>query len=460
MTHNKTDTTGLRRVLKTTLTIFQLSAPKLGIGWMFALLTANFNRITISDLGVPAVAITTMIGLYHFLSPFQVFFGRLSDQLAPFGFRRSPYLIFGTLLCSVVFPFLPYAALGMGEGALGSFISGYLLLIVFGAGCAMSGNAHYALIAESTTEKERGITVSVVWITMIASLIIAGAIMKKMMPIYTPESMHELYNITPLIAIISILPVLGLEKKQVRTDSGLNINSATAENVTENPIRETVQAARTIFQKSPLVKQFFMFILFSTIGIFLQDTILEVYGAEVLHMSVKETASFQQIWGTGVLCAMLIMGIATAITPLNRMKIALVGNVGTSLGLLILAFTALTADRTLLYPALLVMGISTGLHTLGAVTTMMDISTPESRATYMGLWGFAMSIGSGLSGILAGGLVSGIIETNLLSSGHGYAIIFMLESILMMIGVLVMRGANLQSFHTLKREELVLAMEE
>ena len=29
---------------------FRLALPKLGVGWMFALLTINFNRITISEL--------------------------------------------------------------------------------------------------------------------------------------------------------------------------------------------------------------------------------------------------------------------------------------------------------------------------------------------------------------------------------------------------------------------------
>jgi len=45
----------LRFAVKT----FRLSLMRVGAGWMFALLTFNFNRVSIADLGAMAVIVTT-----------------------------------------------------------------------------------------------------------------------------------------------------------------------------------------------------------------------------------------------------------------------------------------------------------------------------------------------------------------------------------------------------------------
>ncbi len=60
----------LLRLLAAAVRTLRLAIPKIGVGWMFALLTSNFNRISIYELGVAAVIVTVMIGMHHFLSPF------------------------------------------------------------------------------------------------------------------------------------------------------------------------------------------------------------------------------------------------------------------------------------------------------------------------------------------------------------------------------------------------------
>ena len=79
------------RVLRGISDTLRLALPKIGAGWMFALLTSNFNRVSIFDLGIAAVVITVMISMHNFLSPFQVVFGRLGDRYPILGLRRTPY---------------------------------------------------------------------------------------------------------------------------------------------------------------------------------------------------------------------------------------------------------------------------------------------------------------------------------------------------------------------------------
>ena len=60
--------------------IIQLAITRIGAGWMFALLTFNFNRVAIADLKATAVVVTSLIGLHHFISFLYPYWGRISDR--------------------------------------------------------------------------------------------------------------------------------------------------------------------------------------------------------------------------------------------------------------------------------------------------------------------------------------------------------------------------------------------
>lgn len=116
-------------------------------------------------------------------------------------------------------------------------------------------------------------------------------------------------------------------------------------------------------------------------------------------------------------------------------------------------------ERTILYTALLTMGISTGLHTLGTVTTMMDLTVENAKATYMGLWGFAIMIGHGIASLASGGLVTLLIEQIGLAASTGYALIFLFEATLLVVGAAMLFGIDVQKFQRLNQRELWLSLE-
>lgn len=444
--------------LKVTIKTIQLSLPKIGIGWMFALLTSNFNRIAIHDLGVVAVVVTTMIGLYHFLSPFQVVFGRMADRYPVFGFRRSPYLLGGLLVSSLVFLALPSVAVGMGQGSILAVIAGFVLLILFGVGFAAAGSSHLALIADVTTTRSRGIVVAIVWTMQIASVIAAAIVMKIMMgDTYSFDSMQRMYSMTPLIVLsTTILALIGMERRVTAAEA----KTITAQATEATPDTNIFTAPIELLRSNPITRLFFAFIMLSTLGVFLQDTILEVFGADVLGMNLKQTTSFQQTWGGGVLLSMIIVGIIIAIRPFSRHLLARIGGFGTAAGLLLLTFTAITKQPALMTPTLLVMGVFTGLYTLGSLSLMMELQAEGATATYMGLWGMAQALGNGLCAILAGTLHTALIGSHLLPPAIGFAAIFALEAVLMAAGAVVLGQVSLASFRkALRGQDVVRAME-
>lgn len=433
----------------------QLTLPRAAIGWMFALLTSNFNRIAVVELGIAAILVTTMLGLYHFLSPFQVIFGRIADQRPLFGLRRSPYLFGGLLLSSLVFVALPQVAVGMSNDSIPAFIAGFLLLIIFGVGFAIAGASHLALIADVTTERSRGLTISFVWTVLIASTIVSLSFIRRIMPEYDLATMQSLYTTTvPVVVILTLLGIIGVEKRLPQEELKQRIAEA-KEATTEGSFVETVQK---LLSADATSKNFFIFVFVSTIGISLQDTILEVFGAEVMSMTVDETGAFQQVWGGGVLLGMFLMGFVTLFVNLAKKRIAMVGTIGAAVGMMLIVYSAFTANRSFITPALVFLGFFTGLYTLGTLTTMMQLSTEAARATYIGLWGFARALATGFSSIIAGGLVTLLIESAFMTANVGYAAIFTFEAGLLVLAAFALRGVHVQSFGGITHEDMTTMM--
>ena len=429
--------------LRTVFRVFRLALPKFGIAWMFALLSANFNRVTIHDLVVPAVLITVMTGMHHFFSPFQVVFGRLSDRYVLFGYRRTPAIVLGAIVASLTFLALPAVARGMGAGSWASGAMGFALLAVFGIGIAATGDGHHALIADVTTERQRGATIAFVWTFLIVSTIASAIIAQIVMPTFDMVAMQRLYNLSPLVVVAStLLGVLGIEKRLRGDERALVQQQARA----AQPEGGALRAATATLRTNAQARAFFGFIFLAILAIFLQDNVLEVFGADMFNMTVAQTTGFTKTWGGGALLGMVLLGVISAIWAPSKKLLATLGGLGTALGLGMLALAALSANPALINPALLVMGFSTGCFNVGALAMMMDMTIEGSRGLYMGMWGMAQAFGTGLAAALSGGLHTALIEQMHLAPSLAYLLIFGGEALLMVASIGLLRTVSVQAF--------------
>lgn len=453
--------TSIFNFLRSALKTVRLSLPKIGVGWMFALLTINLNRIAIVELEITAVVITTMLALHYFLSPFQVITGRLADRHPIAGYRRSPYLMAGATIASLVFIFLPTIVMRMGEGVVWAYLVGFIAFIVYGVAIAIMGDSHHSMIAEVTDSKSRGAVISVVWTFSILSTIVAAGVMASMMPQYEPALMQQLYNLTPFVVIgCTLLGVVGMEKRLTAAEHEAAVAAARSLALPDNPIK----AARRVLKDNQQARGFFAFVFIAIFSIFLQDNILEVFGAEVFGMTPGETSSFQQMWGGGVLLGMLVMGIASAVFAISKRTIVLVGCIGTAAGMMILGTAALTTQQNLVTPALVFMGLFTGFFNVGSLSMMMDMTVEGATGLYMGLWGVAQAFGNGTASFGSGVLHSTLIETGLMSPAVAYFGIFSVEAIGMVAAAAIIWRLSVQHFHRehqmiIGRGDAVLAME-
>lgn len=445
----------LRLLVKT----LRLAIIRIGVGWMFALLTFNFNRVAIADLGAIAVIVTTLIGLHHFISFFQVFWGRFADRHPIFGYRRTPYMLLSSGVASLIFMALPTVAAGLGERSPLVTAVAVVLVGLFGVCIAMNGSASNSLIAEVTTPKERGGVVAFVWASVIISGIVSAQVSRVIMPDYSPEAMQQLYNLTPFVVIISALVgLVGLERRVSKEEHAELVAAQAGES--SSPLG-TWRVARSLVQTNPQVRAFFVFVLLAIMGIFLQDAVLEPYGAEVFGLNQAATARFQQSWGGGALLGMLLIGIASSLLPIAKKTIATVGGLGVAGGLALIAMSAATHQQSLINPGLMVMGLGIGLFNVGALSMMMEMTVEGQTGLYMGIWGMAQGLGNGFANIVSGGMHTALLETGLLSPTVAYSLIFGLEALLMVVAIGILRGISVQEFKGLTRKDVgaVLAME-
>lgn len=433
------------KAIRATLWTLRITLPKVATGWMFALLTVDFNRVAIFELGIAAVVVTSLLSIHYFMSPFQVVVGRIADIKPMFGYRRTPYLLMGSVSASLLFLLLPTVTMGMGAGSPLAMFSAILLFTMFGLSIAMMADTYHSLLAETTTPENRGLVISVVWIVMIMSTILATVVMNIVRPEFTPEAMQRLYNLTPLIVIGStLLGIIGIEKRLSREQ----LDEARIKARSLAPPGNPLAAAFKLLQRNPQTRGFFAFIFIAMFSIFLQENIIEVFGAEVFGMSITETSTMQRYWGGGILIGMILTGVFSYMFKISRKKLVIVGLIGASVGFIALGLTSLLGQGDLVKPTLMAMGLFIGMFNVGALALMMEMTIAGATGMYMGLWGTAQGLAMGTSSFSSGALHTTLIGSGALSPAHAYFGIFVLEALGLLIAGGIIYKVSVHKFQT------------
>ena len=110
----------LPRLLR--LSLFQVS-----VGMALVLLNGTLNRVMIVELGVPSWLVALMVSLPLVFAPFRALIGFRSDtHRSVLGWRRVPYIWFGTLLQFGGLAIMPFALIVLSGDANGPVWIGYV----------------------------------------------------------------------------------------------------------------------------------------------------------------------------------------------------------------------------------------------------------------------------------------------------------------------------------------------
>jgi len=77
----------------------QLGLIHVAVAMTLVPINSTLNRVMIKELAISATLVALLASLPYLFSPIQVAIGSFSDRHPVFGYRRSPYILVGLLLC-------------------------------------------------------------------------------------------------------------------------------------------------------------------------------------------------------------------------------------------------------------------------------------------------------------------------------------------------------------------------
>jgi len=412
---------------------FQLGLIHVAVAMTLVPIDSTLNRVMIKELALSATLFAILSSLPYLFSPIQVAIGAYSDRHPIFGFRRTPYILAGLILCVVSLIALPPVAFLMDKNLGLGIFAGIFAFGAWGMGYNLSAVSYLSLASELSGEKERGKTIATMWFMMIVAIIVTAIVLGKLVDPYTPAALIRAFQYIAVSALtIGLLGLIRLEPR-----SGISSSQPASETYTLKQMTDVIMS-------NPTAKLFFIYLLLLLVGILGQNILLEPFAGEAFGLGVGQTTSrVNSIWGTFVLVAIIIAGLLEG--RVSKRIVAQVGNVGALIGFVIIVLSGMLANKEIFYIGITVLGLGTGLCTVANLSLMFDFTVPGMVGLYIGAWGLSNAI-SRLTGNLLGGVVFDVLKNTTGSALTGYLVVFGIEGLMLLIAALMLNRIDVGRF--------------
>jgi BCD family chlorophyll transporter-like MFS transporter len=408
----------------------QLGMIHVAVAMTLVPINSTLNRVMIKELAISATLVAVLASLPYLFSPIQVAIGSFSDRHPISGFRRSPYIILGLLMCVLGVTLAPQAAFLMATDLPVGIALGVLAFGAWGMGFNFATVSYLSLASELSGESGRGRTIAVMWFMMITSIIITAISLSQMMDPYTPQALIRAFWAVGLVAlIIGLLGLVRLEKRSMQESTG-------GENYSWSTL------ARFILDNRQ-AKFFFVYLVLLLAALLGQDILLEPFGGEAFDLTVQQTTRITSIWGVCVLAALLVAGAMEGRLP--KRSVAASGGWGAFLGFLLIATSGVLTNSSIFYTGVVLLGIGTGLSTVSNLSLMLDMTTAEKVGLFIGAWGMANAL-SRLLGSVLGGAVRDLVAQLTQQPVISYAVVFGIMALIMLTSLIMLRRINVEAF--------------
>lgn len=395
-------------------------------------INSTLNRVMIFDLGISKTLFTILAIFPYLLAPIQVAIGSFSDRHPILGFRRSPYILVGLILCVLGVAVSPQVALLISENFTLGVIFGILAFGMWGMGYNLSAVSYLSLASELSGEKGRGKTIATMFTLMVIGIIATGIGLSRMVPTFDPVTL-ELAFIT-IAASALILGLIGLFKLEPRS-SGIS-PAVKSENYT---VREMTAA----ITENPVAKIFFVYLLLLLAAILSQDVLLEPFAAQAFGMTLEQTSRIVSITNSFTLIAFIVAGFLDG--RIKKKYVAQTGNLAALFGFVTIVVSGFVASQTVFYVGITLLGFGTGISTIANLSLMFDLTVPEKVGLYIGAWGFSNGL-SRLVGLLMAGVVADLATQFMGSSLNGYLVVFSIEALMLLVAAVMLYRIDVGSF--------------
>jgi len=432
----------------------QLGLIHVAVAMTLVPINSTLNRVMIKELSLSATLVAVLASLPYLFSPIQVAIGSYSDRHPIFGFRRTPYILLGLILCVLGVIVSPQVAFLMANNFGLGLLAGILAFGAWGMGYNLSAVSYLSLASELSGEKGRGKTIATMWFMMITAIIVTAIGLSRMVDPYTPQALIRAFNyvggsalLLGLVGIIWLEPrstphVPPILANQDLANAGNEMRKwgdergAAAENYTIKQMTSAITA-------NPVARTFFIYLLLLLAAILGQDVLLEPFGAQAFGMSVRETTSITSVWGTFVLLAIIVAGLLEG--RVSKRIVAQAGNIGALLGFVIIVVSGIILNKNIFYTGVTLLGLGTGLATVANLSLMFDLTVPGMVGLYIGAWGFSNAL-SRLTGSILGGVVRDVVTQATGVALSGYLVVFSIEALMLVVASIMLYRIDVNAF--------------
>ena len=459
------------------LAILRLGLFQACLGALAVIFSGLLNRVMLSELGYPGLLVGGALAFEQFMAPSRVLFGQLSDGYLLFGRRRVPYVLLGTLFFSglavLAVPLIFRVGRLLSTGSQPGLFLGIAalcgLFAAYGLAISLATTPYLALVIDRTNEAERPRAVALVW-CMLTVGIVAGAILTSLSlrsldqvkdpAILEPFLTQFMLKVSSIVIALTLLATWGMEKGTPHPGlAAAGAGTKAAGELSEQAI--TLRQSWGLITASRQVLIFFAFLVAFTLGLFLQDPILESYGAQVFGLSISASTQLNAFWGVGTLVGLLLAGLLV-VPRLGKLPTARLGCRLIVIALILLILCGLTGSVPLLQAVMVLFGLAAGMATNSALCLMLDLTLPQAAGAFVGVWGLAQALSRAIGKLLGGGLLD---LGRRLPLGPGpfppFALVLSVEALVAFGALLLLASLNVHEFRqdTSRSLERVIAME-
>lgn len=417
--------------------LLRLATFQIGSALGDILVTSVWNRIMINELGLNAAPVGLLIALRYLLAPLSLLAGYWSDTRPWLGFHRTPYVWGGRLLIVLSYPLLPLSLARFVADRNDS--SGWLIAIacflMYGTGTLLSGGNFLALVRDSVPKQRQGFAVSVMETALILMFPIAAISLGRAMREFSLDAFWSVsLTVMAISAFFWFVAIAGIERRFANPRAG-NAESTL----------HFGEALRKIWQDLD-TRRFFVFLAVATLAAWMQEAILEPFGAQVLGQDIEQTTRYSAYWQTATV--IFLLGCAVRFRkrpPEKNVRLTKIGLGIMAAGMGILALAAFGAQLRLLQLSLLIFGAGFGLYTFGAFSLLVAMTSDSEAGMYLGLWTICVLLSRGI-GIALGGIFRDVFLSLTGSPTTTYGLIFLFEAVGLAVSIYALAHVDVIGF--------------
>jgi BCD family chlorophyll transporter-like MFS transporter len=415
---------GLARLLR--LSLFQIS-----VGMAMALTFGTLNRVMIVELDVSATLVAVMVALPLVFAPFRAFIGFKSDNHeSALGWRRVPYIWFGTMLQFGGLAIMPFALLVLSgdSGApvnVGKVAAAFAFLLM-GAGVQTTQTAGLALATDLAPEESRPKVVALMYVMLLVGISISGIVFAGLLTDFSPLRLIQVVQGAAFLTMV--FNIIALWKQEARNPAGTAAREIPLDFKTE----------WRAFMDIPDARRFLIAVGLGTAAFNIQDILLEPYGGEVLKLAVAQTSLLTALLSVSALVAYGIAARALG-RGFDAFRLAAYGVVAGLPGFAAIVLAAPLESAALFRVGVALIGFGGGLFAVATLTAAMGIEKKGRTGLALGAWGAIQATCGGLGIAFGGALrdaVSGVASVNhmgptMSSAATAYSSAYIVEIVLL-----------------------------